>query len=72
MNLFKQFLSLIPNAPLLVGTVVEVSNGVAMIVEPGGGRLQARGDAAIGSKVFFRDGVIESTAPDLPEVEIPI
>ena len=33
---------------------------------PGGGLLQARGAEPLGARVFVRDGVIESTAPDLP------
>lgn len=66
MNLFKQFQSLLPNRPLLVGTVTAYSNGVATIHEPGGGVNTARGDAAVGDRVFFRDGAIEGPAPNLP------
>lgn len=69
MNLFKQFLDLIPKSPLLVGEVLSISNGVATIEEPGGGVSQARGAALVGDRVFFRDGVIEGEAPSLP-VEI--
>ncbi len=65
-NLFKRFQRLIPNPPLRVGDVIAYDDGVATIVEPGGGQVQARGEAAIGDRVFFRDKVIEGPAPSLP------
>ena len=70
MNLFKQFLDLIPSRPLEVGTVQSIiSSGIANIELPGGGVLQARGEATIGQRVFVRDGVIEGPAPDLDYIE---
>ena len=39
---------------------------------PGGGVLQARGDAAVSDRVFVRDGVIEGLAPALAIVSIDI
>lgn len=65
-NPFARLLALLPNPPLLVGDVIAVDNGIATIQLPGGGRLQARGDAALGDRVFFRNGVIEGPAPVLP------
>lgn len=64
-NLYKQFLDLQPPKPLEVGTVLFISNGVANIEMPGGGVLQARGQATEGQRVFVRDGVIEGEAPAL-------
>lgn len=72
MNLYKQFRALIPDAPLQVGVVVAYSNGVATVEELGGGRSQARGDVAVNDRVFFRDGVIEGPAPNLPVENIDI
>jgi hypothetical protein len=72
MNLYKQFLDLLPKTPLLVGEVVAYSNGVALIQEPGGGRQHARGTAEVGDNVFFRDGVIHGPAPDLTDVQIEV
>lgn len=64
-NLYKQFLDLQPPKPLEVGTVLFISNGIANIEMPGGGVLQARGQAAQGQRVFVRDGLIEGEAPTL-------
>ncbi|AIJ47495.1 hypothetical protein O987_16915 [Comamonas testosteroni TK102] len=55
--------------PLLVGTVAFVINGVATVNLPGGGRLQARGPAQAGQRVFVRDGAIEGEAPSLTYTE---
>lgn len=68
-NLFKQFLDLIPDPALQIGTVTSVSNGISTITLPGGGTLTARGEATVGQQVFVRSGVIEGSAPQLP-VEI--
>ena len=64
-NLYKQFMDLQSPKPWEVGTVAVVVNGVATIDLPGGGRLQARGSAQAGQRVFVRDGVIEGEAPSL-------
>ena len=69
MNLFKQFLDLLPPRPLEVGTVQSIHNGIATIELPGGGVLQARGEATQGQRVFVRDGVIEGPAPELDYIE---
>lgn len=65
-NPWKALQALVAGPPLQVGTVLYVDAGVATIELPGGGRVQARGDAADGQRVFFRDGVIEGEAPSLP------
>ena len=64
-NIYRQFIDLQSPKPLVVGTVAFVVAGVATIDLPGGGRLQARGDAQAGQRVFVRDGVIEGEAPNL-------
>ena len=69
MNLFKEFLSLLPPRPLEVGTVQSTQGGVASIELPGGGVLQARGEAPAGQRVFVRDGLIEGPAPELTYIE---
>lgn len=72
MNLFKRFRDLIPTPPLLIGTVVDYAGGIATIEELGGGRSQARGEATVGDRVFFRAGAIEGPAPNLPVENIEL
>ena len=64
LNLFKRFQALIPTYPLRVGDVIAYDNGVAIIQEQSG-VATARGEATVGDRVFFRNGVIEGPAPDL-------
>ncbi len=71
-NPWKALQALVAGPPLQVGTVLGVEGGIATIETPGGGIVQARGDATEGQHVFFRGGVIEGTAPDLPPVVIEI
>lgn len=71
-NLFARFLKLIPTAPLLVGEVVDITDGSVTVETLGGGRQVVRGEAAVADKVYFRGGVIEGPAPDLPYYEIEV
>jgi hypothetical protein len=64
-NLYEQFRRLIPDPPLQAGTVIEVGSGVVTVQLPGGGRIRARGTAAIGQNVFVRDDTVEGVAPTL-------
>lgn len=65
-NPYARLVALMPKRPLLVGTVESISDGVAVIEMPGGGKDTARGDATVGARVYFRDGLIEGPAPTLP------
>ena len=65
-NLFKQFLDLIPDPALQVGTVTAVDVGGVTVTLPDGGVLSVRGTATIGQSVFIRGGVIEGEAPSIP------
>lgn len=65
-NVYQTFLDLLPARPLQVGTVTQVAGDLATVQLPGGGIVQARGQASAGQRVFVRDGVIEGAAPDLP------
>ncbi|WP_104566336.1 hypothetical protein [Ralstonia mannitolilytica] len=71
-NPYRALLGLLPDPALQVGTVISVANGVATIQLPGNGLAQARGDAAAGDRVFFRDSRIEGKAPLLPVEVIEI
>lgn len=66
MNPYKLLKSILPDPPLLVGDVIDIDAGTATIELPDGGRVQARGSATVGQRVFVRDGVIEGEAPSLP------
>ena len=71
-NIWKAFADLVTRPPLQVATVLSVSGGIARVQFPGGGELLARGEAQVGEKVFVRDGVIETQAPNLPLFQIEI
>jgi hypothetical protein len=71
-NLWKRLKQLLPDAPLLVGTVDSVSAYGAIVELPDGSLVSVRGDATLGQQVFIRDGVIEGTAPTLTTVVIEI
>lgn len=71
-NLYKALLGLLPQRPLLVGTVTSIAGGIATIELPDGKTVQARGDATVATKVYFRDGAIEGVAPDLTVVLIDV
>ena len=64
-NLYEQFRQLIPEPPLQAGTVIEIGSGLVTVALPGGGLIRARGNAAVGQKVFVRDDVVEGIAPSL-------
>lgn len=71
-NLYRVFKDLIPDAPLLVGTVLALRLDGCLISFPDGSHITARGTATLAQKVFVRDGVIEGPAPDLTVVSIDI
>ncbi len=66
MNLFKRFERLLPQHPLRVGDVTAVDGTTVTVTEYGGGPVHVRGEATVGSMVYFSDSVIEGPAPDLP------
>jgi len=65
-NLAYQLRALMPQRPLVIGTVQRIVSNIATVQLPDGTSLQARGSATIGMKVYVRDGAIEGEAPDLP------
>lgn len=71
-NFYRIFKDLIPDAPLLIGTVSVVQEGGCVITLPDDGVVFGRGSATVGQSVFVRDGVIEGVAPDLDVVDIEI
>jgi hypothetical protein len=67
-NLFAEFRALLAPGVLQVGEVTHFADGIATIELPGGGTLRARGEAAVGDRVFVRDGAIQGPAAVLPVV----
>lgn len=74
-NLYRALRELLPDAPLLVATVVSVqtSEGTSTVEYPGGGQQRVRGTNAIAaSQVFVRNGIIEGAAPALTALTIEV
>jgi len=67
-NLYRQFIDLIPQTPLQIGTVTtHNSDGTSTITLHDGAQIRARGQTvAIGLPAFTRNGIIEGPAPALP------
>ena len=68
-NPLQSLKQLLAGPPQQVGQVVSVAGNIATIELPGGGALQARGEATQGQRVFVRDGLIEGPAPELEWIE---
>lgn len=72
-NIYRALLDLLPQDPLLVGTVAAVhTDGTATVQYPGGGTQRVRGEAESGDRVFVQGGVITGPAPTLPQITIDI
>jgi hypothetical protein len=72
-NVWALWKKLLPDAPVLWGTVVAVYPDQTRLVDLiGGGRARVRGEEGIGTSVWVRNGLIEGTAPDLPEVDVEL
>lgn len=71
-NIYSQFKDLLPDNPILVGTVVFIGTGYVMVEYLDGTVETCRGAGSIGTKVFVRAGVVEGVAPTLPTVTIEV
>ncbi|MBB5204394.1 hypothetical protein HNQ51_001708 [Inhella inkyongensis] len=71
-NLYVGLKALLAGPSLLWGEVIATDGELATVELPDGGRLQARGQATVGQKVFVRGSLIESGAPDLPFTQIDL
>lgn len=71
-NPYRVFKDLLPESPLLIGTVASSSGDVHVVTLIDGGMLTVRGEGTLGQRVFIRDGVIEGTAPSLTAEVIEI
>ncbi|TAG43605.1 MAG: hypothetical protein EAZ30_17995 [Betaproteobacteria bacterium] len=74
-NLYRALRELLPEAPLLVATVISVqaTDGTSTVQYPGGNQQRVRGtSAAVASQVFVRNGIIENAAPALTALTIEV
>ena len=72
-NLWRQFEELLPDSPLLLGTVAtHHADGTVTVELLDGGPLRVTGSGSVGDRVFVRDGRVTGDAPTLPTVEIEI
>jgi len=65
-NVFNQLKELLAPGREEIAAVVSVEDAGAVLVLPGGGLIRARGTAAVDTKVFVKEGVIQGPAPNLP------
>ena len=72
-NVWKQFAQLLPEAPLLLGTVIaDHADGTVTVQLLDGGLLRVTGSGAVDDRVFVRAGEVVGPAPTLPSVDIEI
>lgn len=71
-NLFSMFKGLLPNEPLLVGTVTASSGDTHQCTLMSGGIKIVRGKSQPGQKVFIKGDLIQGQAPNLTEEVIEI
>ena len=71
-NLFRQFEKLLPARPLLIGTVQAASADGLMVELMSGAQVRARGEAAVGERVFVRDGAVEGPPPAMPVIYVEV
>lgn len=65
-NIWRRLRDLTAGDPLQIGIIVDAGLYGVTIELPTGDQLQVRGTGAVGDRVFFRSGVVEGPAPDLP------
>lgn len=74
-NLYRALREILPEAPLLVATVVAINttDNTSTVEYPGGSQQRVRGTGvAAGLPVFVRNGVIEGAAPELTALTIEV
>ena len=73
-NIWKMFSDLVPEPPILIGTVTSwIGDSHSVVEMPGGGTIIAKGQAVgVGGKAFVQNGEIRSEAPNLPVYEASV
>lgn len=64
-NVWAKFRTLLPEPPLLWGSILSTHDDQTVtVVLADGGLMRVRGTGTVGQKVWLRDGAIEGAAPD--------
>jgi hypothetical protein len=72
-NTWARWKRLLPDAPLLIATIVGTyADGTVLVSYPGAGTQRVRGTGLIGGAVWVRAGVVEGEAPALSAYEIEV
>ena len=75
-NIYKKLVELLPAADQRnIGTVetVNASAGTTTLITLGGGSVTVLGASlSVGDKAYFKGGLLEGKAPDLPVYEIEV
>jgi hypothetical protein len=72
-NLWREFRTLLPGSPLLLGTIdLQHSDNTVTVRLLGGAVLRVTGSGSVGSRVFIHDKKIIGPAPSLPLIDIDI
>lgn len=72
-NLWQRFRDLLPDDPVLIGTIrANPGDGTRLVELLDGGTLRVTGSGSVGDKMFVQGGRITGDAPDLPQVDIEI
>lgn len=71
-NAYADLINVLQPEPRQIGIVLDIADGVATVELPGGGKLRARGSAAVDDYVFVRGGVIEAVTQAYSVVAIEI
>ncbi|WP_395351072.1 hypothetical protein [Variovorax sp. UC122_21] len=69
-NPWKALQALVAGPALQAGVVLSIESGVATIQLPGGGIVQAIGEATVGQTVFFRGNAIEGEALEALPIDV--
>ena len=72
-NVWATWRRLLPDAPLLAGTVsVAHGDGTVSVALVGGGTIRVRGDGAANDRVWVRDGRVDGSAPAMAGYDLEV
>lgn len=71
-SVYSSFYDLIPQSPMLLGTVQNKDGINVRLTTLDGGSFVATGNAVVGNKYFVKQGIIVADAPTLTEVPVDV